>query len=462
MAELFGTDGIRGVAGLYPLDPQTIERIGFSLAIELTKRSGRAPQLIIGRDTRESGVWIEDSLARGASSAGAGLRFAGVITTPGVAYLARSLNADAGVVISASHNSYEDNGIKVFSPSGRKLDDEAERAIEQSLSGDRGVGSRESGMGKVTSLSPTPASPLPTPHSDESLGEKYLAFLRDEVGAGVNLKGLKIAIDCANGAAYKLAPKLFSALGADLVVINADPNGRNINLDCGSLHPEKLRRTVIEQKAGLGLAFDGDADRLLMVDERGDLVDGDQVLFIMADYLASKGALGGGRVVATVMSNLGLEMALAERGVKLARTAVGDKYVLDELLKGGGSLGGEQSGHIIFPEISLAGDGMITALEILRVITERNAGLGSLASAYTRYPQVTINVRVSTKPSFDSVPPIREAIDAVEKEMAGRGRLLVRYSGTENLARVMIEGEDEAGIRNHAELIAGVITAHIG
>jgi phosphoglucosamine mutase len=297
---------------------------------------------------------------------------------------------------------------------------------------------------------------------DKSLGEKYLAFLRGEVGAGLNLKGSKIAIDCANGAAYELAPKLFSALGAELIVINASPNGRNINLDCGSLHPERLRQAVIEQKADLGMAFDGDADRLLMVDERGELVDGDQVLFIMADYLASRGKLSGDRVVATVMSNLGLELALAERGVRLARTSVGDKYVLDELLKGGGSLGGEQSGHIIFPEISLAGDGMITALEVLRAVSECNASLGALASAYTRYPQVTINVRVSSKPSFDAVPPIKEAIIAIENEMAGRGRLLVRYSGTENLARVMVEGQDEATIRNHAESIARVITAQIG
>src|SRR5499426_1913385 len=462
MAELFGTDGIRGVAGQYPLDRPTIERIGYSLAIELARRSGRAPRLVIGRDTRESGEWIEAALARGARSASAGSRFAGVITTPGVAYLTRALGADAGVVISASHNSYEDNGIKVFSASGRKLDDETERAIERSLTGEWGVGSGESGMGKVTSLSPTPHSPLPIPQSDTSLREKYLAFLRDEVGAGLNLKGLKIAIDCANGASYELAPKLFSALGADLVVINADPNGRNINLDCGSLHPEKLRRTVIERKADLGLAFDGDADRLLMIDERGDLVDGDQVLFIMADYMASKGQLSGGRVVATVMSNLGLELALADRGITLARTAVGDKYVLDELLKGGGSLGGEQSGHIIFPEISLAGDGMITALEVLRVLAERNTGLGALGGAYTRYPQVTVNVRVSRKPPLDAVPPIKEAINAVEREMAGGGRLIVRYSGTENLARVMIEGQDEATIRNHAESIAQVITAQIG
>src|SRR5262245_34357883 len=385
MAELFGTDGIRGVAGRYPLDSKTVEAIGCSLAMELTRRLGRAPQIIIGRDTRESGAWIEAALARGARAARADLRFAGVITTPGVAYLTRSLGADAGVVISASHNSYEDNGIKVFSTSGRKLDEEAEREIEEN------IGSGEWRVGSVEAVS---NSPLSIPHSrlgtddkietDASLGEKYLAFLRAEVGAGLNLKGSKIAIDCANGAAYELAPKIFSAIGADLVVINADPNGKNINLDCGSLHPEKLRRTVIEQKADLGLAFDGDADRLLMVDERGQLVDGDQVLFIMADYMASRGKLSGDRVVATVMSNFGLELALAERGVTLARTAVGDKYVLDELLKGGGSLGGEQSGHIIFPEISLAGDGMITALEVLRVIAEKNIGLGALASAYTR------------------------------------------------------------------------------
>jgi phosphoglucosamine mutase len=469
MAELFGTDGIRGVAGQYPLDRRTIERIAYSLAIELTRRSGHAPRVVIGRDTRESGEWIEAALARGLQAARAGALFAGVITTPGVAYLTRTLGADAGLVISASHNSYEDNGIKVFSPSGRKLDDEAEQAIERSLTGEWGVGSGEwgmgsgeSGVGKVTSLSSTPDSPFPIPHSDASLVEKYLAFLRGEVGAGVSLKGLRLVIDCANGAAYEIAPKLFTALGADLVVINADPNGKNINLDCGSLHPEKLRRTVIEQKADLGLAFDGDADRLLMVDERGDLVDGDQVLFIMADYMASKGRLSGGRVVATVMSNLGLELALADRGVTLARTAVGDKYVLDELLKGGGSLGGEQSGHIIFPEISLAGDGMITALEVLRAVAERNIALSALAAAYTRYPQVTVNVRVSRKPPFDAVPPILEAINMIEREMAGRGRLIVRYSGTENMARVMIEGQDEATIRNQAESIAQVITAQIG
>jgi phosphoglucosamine mutase len=417
------------------------------LAAELTERFNRVPQIIIGRDTRESGGWIEASLARGVSAARATARSAGVITTPGVAYLTRVLNADAGVVISASHNSYEDNGIKVFSASGQKLDDSAEQAIERGL------------KSETLELPPVADAKI---ERDVNLKEQYLAFLRDEVGAGLKLTSLKIAIDCANGASYEIAPKLFSALGANLIVINADPNGRNINLDCGSLHPETLRRAVIEQQADLGLAFDGDADRLLMVDECGAVVDGDQLLFILAEYLASHGKLSGDRVVATVMSNLGLELSLAERGISLARTAVGDKYVLEELLKGGGSLGGEQSGHIIFPEISLAGDGMITALEILRVVIERNSLPGALAGSFVRYPQVTINVRVSRKPPFDTVAPIKEAIHEIEKEMAGKGRLLVRYSGTENLARVMIEGQDEAAIRNQAESVAQVIRGQIG
>src|SRR5262245_10191010 len=278
MGEFFGTDGIRGVAGQYPLDRPTVELIGYALAVELTRRLDRVPRIIIGRDTRESGDWIEDAIARGAAAAQAVPRSAGVITTPGVAYLTRALDADAGVVISASHNSYEDNGIKIFSGSGQKLDDAAEAEIERRL---------KAGDPKLPSVSDARIG------ADTSLKEQYLAFLRNEIGVELELKGLKIAIDCANGAAYDLAPRLFSALGAELIVINANPNGMNINLDCGSLHPEKLRRAVIEAEADLGLAFDGDADRLLMVDERGDLVDGDQVLFIMADYLASRGKLAG-------------------------------------------------------------------------------------------------------------------------------------------------------------------------
>jgi phosphoglucosamine mutase len=446
MGEFFGTDGIRGVAGQYPLDAPTIERIGFSLAKQLSARLNRAPQIIIGRDTRESGEWIEMALARGIRAAQSSARSAGVITTPGVAYLTRALGADAGVVISASHNPYEDNGIKIFSPSGQKLDDAAEQAIERDLKSD------------ASNFPPTVETKI---EAEPNLEEQYLAFLRDEVGAKLNLKNLKIVVDCANGAAYGIAPKLFSALGAELTVINANPNGRNINLNCGSLHTEALQQTVVEKKADLGLAFDGDADRLLMIDERGSLVDGDQMLLIMADYLRSRGKLAGNRVVATVMSNFGLGLALKERGIDLKRTSVGDKYVLDELLKGGGSVGGEQSGHIIFPEISLAGDGIITALEVLSAVTESNRSLGELASGFKRFPQKMINVQVARKPPLDSVRPIKVAMDAIEAEMDGKGRLLVRYSGTENLVRVMVEGQDEVTINQQAASIARVIGEHL-
>lgn len=446
MGKFFGTDGIRGVAGEHPLNEATIERIGYSLAKELTARLGRVPQVLIGRDTRESGDWIEAALARGVITAAGQAISAGVITTPGVAYLTRMLNADAGVVISASHNPYQDNGIKVFAPSGQKMDDTAEQTIEQDLEAE------------ASSFPPIADTVI---EIDAGLKEKYLAFLREEIGAGLNLTGLKLMVDCANGASSELAPKLFASLGADLTVINAEPNGRNINLDCGSLHPEKLQQAVIAARADAGLAFDGDADRLLMVDERGQLVDGDQILFVMAEYLSQQQKLSGNRVVATVMSNLGLEVALAERGITLARTAVGDKNVLDELLKNGGSIGGEQSGHIIFPEISLAGDGMISALEVLRVMAETKRSLSALACGFTRYPQIVINVRVARKPPLDTVSEINAAISELENELVGKGRLLVRYSGTENLARVMIEGQDETIIQRQAESLAGLIQKNL-
>jgi phosphoglucosamine mutase len=445
MGELFGTDGIRGVAGRFPLDQRTIERIGYELTQELALKLNHAPSFIIGRDTRESGEWIEAAIFRGIHAARSSARSAGNITTPGVAYLTRALGADAGIVISASHNPYQDNGIKVFSPSGEKLDDATEQSIERKLKDDS------------ARLPPLVEATVET---DPALPERYLDFLRDEIGVALNQ--LKMVIDCANGASYLLAPRLFTALGAQLTVINAEPNGRNINLDCGSLHPETLQQAVVNTGSDLGIAFDGDADRLLMVDEGGQLIDGDQILFIMADYLAARGELTGNRVVATVMSNLGLELALSQRGIGLTRASVGDKYVLDELLRTGGSIGGEQSGHIIFPHISLAGDGMITALEVLRVIVEEQRSLGELAGRFKRYPQFTINVNVKHKPPFESMPAIREAIAALEQEMDGKGRLLVRYSGTENKARVMIEGQDETTIRRQAEELARIIMEQIG
>lgn len=447
MGEFFGTDGIRGVAGQFPLDAPTVERMGYSLARELRALHSRAPQLIIGRDTRESGDWIEAAIVRGIAAAGGSARSAGVITTPGVAYLTRVLKADAGVVISASHNPYQDNGIKVFAPTGRKLDDATEQAIERDLKAD---------------AASFPAMPTVILETEPQLREQYLSFLREEFGASVALHGLKLVVDCANGASSELAPRLFTALGAEVCAINADPNGRNINLDCGSLHPETLQARVKESGAALGLAFDGDADRLLMVDENGQLVDGDQMLFVVAEYLHAQDKLAGNRVVATVMSNLGLEVALRARGIELVRTNVGDKYVLEELLANGGSLGGEQSGHLIFPELSLAGDGMLSALEVLRVIQATGKSLGTLASGFTRFPQKTINVRVTSKPKLDTVPSIKAAMAAVHHDLGDKGRLLVRYSGTENLVRVMVEAAETDVVQRHAQAVAAVIQAEIG
>ncbi len=451
MGKLFGTDGIRGEAGKAPLDSATVELFGYSLAMHLQEKLGRTPLIIIGRDTRESGQWITEALARGLVTAEANFSSAGVITTPGVAYLTRVLDADAGIVISASHNPYQDNGLKVFSPSGQKLDEETEAAMEADL------------LSEERTTPPIKNVDIPINEEQErSLQQMYLAFLREEIGAGLDLSGLHIAVDAANGAAFQLAPALFRSLGANVTAINVGPTGQNINLDCGALHTEKLQDTVVALKADLGIAYDGDADRSLFVDAYGKLIDGDQVLFVVAEYLAEKNQLAGNRVVATVMSNLGLELGLKARGIELVRTSVGDKNVLDDLLKNGGSIGGEQSGHVIFPEISLAGDGMITSLEILRVMKEHNKSLAELADGFIRYPQIIINVKVNSKPPLEEVPAIKEMIDKLNEELAGNGRLLLRYSGTENLARVMIEGQDENTIRAQAEAMAQVLRENLG
>jgi len=448
---LFGTDGIRGVAGQFPLDEKTVRIIGQSLAENLARELGRPANIVIGRDTRESGPQIELAVASGAASAGASLRSAGVITTPGVAYITRSESFDAGVVISASHNPYQDNGIKVFARSGRKIDDETERRIEAD------VASRaaDDPAGATNWLRDQAGT-------EKEFQQRYVRYLANEVGSELRLEGLRLGIDCANGAASHIAPKLFERLGARLEVIGASPDGRNINEGCGSLHLEGLQRLVVDPGLDLGVAFDGDADRALFVDEAGNLVDGDATLLILADRLKAQGLLAGDLVVATMMSNLGLELALKERGVELVRAPVGDRYVLEELLARGAKLGGEQSGHIIFPDISLAGDGMITAIQLLGAIKESGRTLGQLASQMTRYPQVLVNVPVQSKPPFESIPEIKAEIERIEREMDGRGRLLVRYSGTENLARVMIEGESEKKINAQAHRLAEVIRHTIG
>ncbi|HZI17719.1 MAG TPA: phosphoglucosamine mutase [Pyrinomonadaceae bacterium] len=475
MKRLFGTDGMRGEAGKFPLDAATICEAGRSLARHLAARLGRAPRIVIGRDTRESGEWIERAFAAGAHAGGASCESAGVITTPGVAYLTRVLPADAGVVVSASHNPYHDNGIKIFSPSGRKLDDATERLIEDDIRAARSaagdaetradggegdlsdVGQADSGDGAAGGGGRASGSESP-----EELRARYLDYLAGECAAGLRLDGLTLVVDCANGAASGLAPALFGRLGARVVAFADAPDGRNINAGCGSLHTDELCRRVVAEGADLGVAFDGDADRALFADARGNLVDGDATLWVLAGLMRARGELAGDLVVATVMSNLGLEVALRSAGIRLARTDVGDKYVLEELLRTGAALGGEQSGHLILPRASLAGDGMLTALMLLRALRERGRPLRELTEGFARYPQVLTNVRVREKLPFEEVEEVARAVRETEARLGERGRLLLRYSGTEPLARVMIEGSSQEEIEELAARLAEVIRRSLG
>jgi phosphoglucosamine mutase len=446
MKALFGTDGIRGEAGRFPLDAPTVKTIGFSLANHLAETI-KEPVVVIGRDTRESGEWLEQALIEGATHAGARCLSAGVITTPGVAYLTRHLKANAGVVISASHNPYQDNGIKIFSPSGQKIDDALERQIESDIN---------NGFDLSASRENSNSSPQP------ALREDYFRFLTNDIGHGLSLKGRTLVVDCANGASTEFAPKLFESLGARVIAINCHPDGRNINLNSGSLHIESLMEAVAKEHADLGVAFDGDADRSLFVDEKGGFVDGDATLWVLANHLRSHGQLKDDTVVATVMSNIGLEIAFRAVGIKLVRTDVGDKYVLDELLRRSASLGGEQSGHIILPALSLAGDGMLTALCLLRALRETGQTLTAATAGFQQYPQTLVNVRVREKLPFDQLPSVDAAVRAVEERLSHKGRLLLRYSGTERLARVMIEGEKQFEIEDYANRIADAIKREIG
>ena len=445
MKSLFGTDGIRGEAGRFPLDAPTVKTIGFSLASHLAETI-KEPVIIIGRDTRESGEWLEQALIEGAMHAGVKCLSAGVITTPGVAYVTRHLKANAGVVISASHNPYQDNGIKIFSPSGQKIDEALERQIERDI---------EKGFQNIDFKNPFP-------EASASLRNDYLSFLINDIAHDLSLQGQTIVVDCANGASTEFAPKLFETLGARVIAINAQPDGRNINLNSGSLHIESLMEAVAKEHADLGVAFDGDADRSLFVDEKGGFVDGDATLWVLANHLRSHDQLKDDTVVATVMSNIGLEVAFRAVGIKLVRTDVGDKCVLDELLRRGASLGGEQSGHIILPALSLAGDGMITALCLLRALREAGQTLTEATAGFQQYPQVLVNVRVREKVPFDELGSVDAAVRAVEERLSHKGRLLLRYSGTEPLARVMLEGEKQFEIEDYANRIADAIKQAIG
>jgi len=443
--ELFGTDGIRGIPGTPPLDDGTLYATGRSVGGYLKREHGSA-RVLIGMDTRESGPHIASLLAAGLTQAGATVAFAGVITTPGVACLVRQSDFQAGVVISASHNPFQDNGVKLFSHAGMKFPDAVEEQLEADIFRHRGEAA--------------PKNPLHLA-ADGSLDADYLDFLRSKVISGANLHGFRIVLDCANGAACKLGPELFRSVGADVVAMGVSPDGRNINTNCGSLHLEALQKRVVGEKARLGVAFDGDADRALFVCETGKVVNGDGVLLAAARFLKSQKQLKGNRVVATSMSNLGLERVLAQEEIALARAAVGDRYVLEEMLRSGNVLGGEQSGHIIFLDDSPAGDGLLTALKIASLVS-MHGKIESLVEGLKDYPQQIVNVKVRSKPPLDSLPEVSRALAEAQSALGENGRIVLRYSGTEQLARVMVEAEHEVDVQRFTQSLANAVRSSIG
>lgn len=445
MRKLFGTDGIRAVAGESPLDPKTIYAVGLALAHSLTS----SKEVLLGMDTRESSEWIAATLIAGLNAGGATARLAGVITTPAVAYLARKHGFGAGIVISASHNPWQDNGIKLFGPDGYKLSDEIELAIEDEI------------FRHLATLTHDSIAADKLPEPDESYRAEYIQFLRAQV-PDLSLDGKTIVVDCANGAASSVAAQLFAGLGGEIRITHASPNGRNINEGCGALHPKVVAAEVAASHASMGITFDGDADRSLFADEHGKVVNGDAVMLLAARDLKSRGQLANDTVVATTMSNMGLEAALKRSGIRMLRAPVGDKYVLEEMRASGASLGGEQSGHILFPQLSTTGDGLQTALAVLNVLHTSGQSLAELTADLKVFPQVIVNVKVREKKPLDGFPAIVATITAAEKELKDTGRVVIRYSGTEALARVMIEAEDEARMKHHAEAIADAIRTELG
>jgi phosphoglucosamine mutase len=452
MGRLFGTDGVRGKAGQPPLDVETIRRLGAALVRALRHdgalggSDGAAIRFLAGRDTRESGSWIERELAFGIRSQGGILTSAGIIPTPAIAYLTPRTGHAAGVVISASHNPFEDNGIKVFSGAGEKFTEVLEDKVESVLD-DRSWQVPSGEAGSVEQI---------------DYRSEYIAHLSRILAAGHALRGLRIAVDCANGATTTIASRLFADLGFEVTCIGCEPDGRNINLHCGSTAPERLAKLVVEGGYRLGVAYDGDGDRAIFVDPSGRIVDGDAVMLMCAKRLKAEGRLKGNAIVATVMSNIGLEMALKDAGIALFRCPVGDKYVMEEMIRRDLSLGGEQSGHVIFSEYLFTGDGLATSLNVLRTLATTGRGLADLASELTTYPQVLMNVRVSRKIDLNTVPEVARILSSVESRLAGHGRLLVRYSGTEPVLRVMLEGRDENEIRQWAEEIVHGVRQHLG
>ena len=445
MKKLFGTEGIRAVAGEFPLDSASVRTLGRALAV-LLKEEGLKPDLVIGRDTRESGVWIEEAFVLGFRECGGRAVSAGVIPTSAVSYLTRKHSYSAGIVLSASHNPYDDNGIKIFSAEGTKISDDLEIRLEKAIhEGVEASSAGEDGIG--------PEIPFL---------EEYVRFLHDGFPKALRPGGMRIVVDCANGSSVVVAPRVFGDLGFEVVSLNTNPDGRNINLGCGSLHPEVVAAKVIEIGAALGIAYDGDADRAVWVDETGRILHGDHTLFVQALYMKERGRLRGNTVVATTMSNMGLAEALGREGIGLHRTRVGDKYVLEEMIRRNANLGGEQSGHTIFLDECPTGDGVLTSLKMAEAMISRQSPLSRLVSRFEEFPQILVNVRVRKKAAFDEFPEIARTVKAIRSGLDGDGRLELRYSGTEPLARIMIEGRDKAGIEKQARGLADVIRKHLG
>jgi len=450
--KLFGTDGIRGVADEFPLDAGTVYAVGLALGHSLKKKEPR-PRVLLGRDTRESSPWIAATLAEALRQSGAKIESAGVVPTPAVAYLARVRGFNAGVVISASHNPWQDNGIKLFGGDGFKLPDAVELAIEEEIV-------FHASKGKVVDV-----KSLPPVEDKPSLQSDYIQFLRTTI-PNLSLGAMKVVVDCANGAAAAVTPELFRRLNRDgrakITLLNVTPDGRNINANCGALHPNVVAAEVKERGATIGLTFDGDADRCMLAGSRGNVINGDAILLMVGRDLKARGLLKGDVVVATTMSNMGLEAALKRSGIRMLRAPVGDRYVLEEMLKSKAALGGEQSGHILLPHLATTGDGLLTALVILELVSRTGKTVDELTADLKVFPQVIVNVKVREKKPLAEIPAVAAAIRAAEEELKDTGRVVIRYSGTESLARVMIEAESGEAMKRHADAIAGAIRNELG
>ncbi|PLX84798.1 MAG: phosphoglucosamine mutase [Desulfuromonas sp.] len=447
--KLFGTDGVRGVANVYPMTTEVAMQLGRAAAY-VFKHQDRRSRIVIGKDTRLSGYMIENALAAGICSMGVDVLLVGPLPTPGIAFITSSMRADAGVVISASHNPYQDNGIKFFARDGFKLPDAIELRLEELVDSDH-----------IDSLRPTAEAVGKAFRVDDAAG-RYIVYLKNSFPRSLDLTGLKVVLDCAHGAAYKVAPAVLEELGAEVICYGVSPNGKNINDGCGSMHPEVIAAAVREHGADLGIALDGDADRCIFVDGAGSEVDGDHIMAICGTHLLRQGGLPGETVVATVMSNMGLDIAIRRHGGKVVKTAVGDRYVVEEMRRGGYLLGGEQSGHMIFLNHNTTGDGVVTALQVLAIMQETGKPLAELAQVMTSLPQVLVNVRVRERRSVEEIPEIAARIDAVTGQLGDSGRVLIRYSGTEPLLRIMLEGEDQQEITAMANDIAHVVERCLG